>query len=157
GGFGGGIPTCVPGMSIGCACTNGRMGAQICGPDGRYGQCVCTDDRLISLQKGMIGTWTGDVTTPWQPPYTVTVTFRADGTYSARCLMGAPGCVAFYYGTDNDHPAKRYQVDAILTQGEGAGSIDIVFDGGTVNRGELTRIRLGANMDTLDFAFYHDR
>jgi FG-GAP-like repeat len=35
-------PGCVPGMSISCACTDGRMGAQVCLTDRTYGMCLCT-------------------------------------------------------------------------------------------------------------------
>lgn len=34
--------TCEVGQSIACACTDGRMGAQVCGSDGRFGECECT-------------------------------------------------------------------------------------------------------------------
>lgn len=32
---------CVAGASIQCACDNGLMGAQVCGPTGDYGACAC--------------------------------------------------------------------------------------------------------------------
>ncbi len=32
---------CVAGMSIGCACRTGKVGAQVCLSDGTYGACVC--------------------------------------------------------------------------------------------------------------------
>lgn len=37
------VPTagCVPGMSIACACVDGRAGAQVCQPDRTYAACVC--------------------------------------------------------------------------------------------------------------------
>jgi hypothetical protein len=33
---------CVPGASSPCTCTDGRSGAQLCGPDGTFGACMCT-------------------------------------------------------------------------------------------------------------------
>ena len=33
---------CTSGMSIGCVCTSGQSGAQVCQPDGSYGACVCS-------------------------------------------------------------------------------------------------------------------
>lgn len=33
--------SCVPGASTACACSSGSSGAQVCGDDGKYGQCVC--------------------------------------------------------------------------------------------------------------------
>lgn len=35
------VPTCVPGMSIACACVDGRMGAQVCRSDFTYSPCQC--------------------------------------------------------------------------------------------------------------------
>ncbi|MCC7542326.1 MAG: hypothetical protein IT379_39275 [Deltaproteobacteria bacterium] len=32
---------CVPGASASCACVGGRVGAQVCGDDSRFGPCVC--------------------------------------------------------------------------------------------------------------------
>ena len=34
--------TCVPGRVEACPCTDGRTGAQTCGPDGTFGACVCS-------------------------------------------------------------------------------------------------------------------
>ncbi len=34
--------TCTTGMTIACACTDGRTGAQACKSDGTYDECVCT-------------------------------------------------------------------------------------------------------------------
>lgn len=38
-------PGCVPGMSVACACTDGRTGAQVCVSDNSFGPCVCTGPR----------------------------------------------------------------------------------------------------------------
>jgi hypothetical protein len=38
----GGSQTCVAGRSETCACTDGRNGAQTCGPNGTFEMCVCT-------------------------------------------------------------------------------------------------------------------
>lgn len=38
---------CVPGRSLQCACTDGRLGAQICGEDGTFGPCECTGNVII--------------------------------------------------------------------------------------------------------------
>ncbi len=35
------IPRCVPGLSMECACVDGRMGAQSCRPDGTFDPCLC--------------------------------------------------------------------------------------------------------------------
>lgn len=54
---------CVPGMSIGCACPDGSMAAQVCNPDGKsYGACGC-DGGSASDTNGMTsGTVTTGVT-----------------------------------------------------------------------------------------------
>ncbi len=36
------VPRCVPGMSVACACEDGRMGAQTCRADGTFTTCRCT-------------------------------------------------------------------------------------------------------------------
>jgi len=36
-----GGPKCISGESRACACTNGRSGAQLCGPSGTFGTCQC--------------------------------------------------------------------------------------------------------------------
>ena len=38
---GGGSEQCVSGESKACACTNGHSGAQICGANGTFAECVC--------------------------------------------------------------------------------------------------------------------
>lgn len=38
----GGASHCVPGMSVPCACTDGRGGSQTCGAGGTYDACRCT-------------------------------------------------------------------------------------------------------------------
>lgn len=37
----GGPSACTPGMSIACACSDGRTGAQVCNADGTFGICMC--------------------------------------------------------------------------------------------------------------------
>lgn len=38
----GGASNCVPGMSVACACTDGRMGSQTCSMTGTFEACRCT-------------------------------------------------------------------------------------------------------------------
>ena len=38
----GGASNCVPGMSVACACTDGRMGSQTCNAGGTFDACRCT-------------------------------------------------------------------------------------------------------------------
>lgn len=52
-------PTCVPGASVPCACTDGTAGAQVCLPSGaRFASCACDgsppDDRVCAPSCGAI-------------------------------------------------------------------------------------------------------
>ena len=108
---------------------------------------------LAELEDGMVGTWEGCVSTPWVPVYWVTITFRADGTYSGYAEENLYGEPAFYYGTDEDSPEKLYELNDLQDDLEGIGQIDIVFWAGNTNRGELRNIRLTG--DELEFEFFH--
>lgn len=110
---------------------------------------------LAELQAGFVGTWTGCVTTPWVPEYWVTIVFRGDGTYSAASQVRQAGAwqPAFYYGTDDDASAKRYELNDLQDSLDGVGEIDIVFSADSVNRGDLRNIKLMG--DQLEFEFFH--
>jgi hypothetical protein len=108
-------------------------------------------ETLAELTDGMVGTWLGCSVTPWTPPYPVVVTFRGDGTYSGHALV--PGAPAFYYGTDEDSPEKLYAVNDLQDSLRGIGQIDIVFESGNTNRGDLRNIELMG--DQLQFEFFH--
>jgi hypothetical protein len=107
---------------------------------------------LAELQAGVVAVWGGCVTTPWVPPYWVTITLRSDGTYSGVAMEGA-GEPAFYYGTDDDLAEKRYALNDLQDSLKGIGQIDIVFWEGNVNRGDLRNITLMG--DRLEFEFFH--
>jgi hypothetical protein len=115
---------------------------------------VSTIDELSS---GIVGTWQGCVATPWVPAYFVTMTFRADGSYSAGSteVLDGQQMVAMYYGTDPDNVSKRYAVNDLQASMQGTGQIDVYFgDGsGSVNRGDLRNIKLMG--DVLEFEFFH--
>ena len=109
---------------------------------------------VVELQDGIVGTWVGCVITPWVAPYWVTIEFREDGTYSATAEDDAPdGLPAFYYGSDEDSPEKRYEINDLQDDLEGIGQIDIWFWEGNTNRGDLRNIRLMGN--ALEFEFFH--
>lgn len=47
------VPSCIPGRSVSCACTNGATGAQVCATNGSsYGDCVCTGAGLADASLG---------------------------------------------------------------------------------------------------------
>jgi hypothetical protein len=111
-----------------------------------------TIDSLAELEEGIHATWAGCVLTPWVPPYWVTITFREDGNYSGEALVSS-GEPAFYYGTDDDFPEKRYELNDLQDSRDGIGQIDIVFWEGNTNRGDLRNVRLMG--DQLEFEFFH--
>jgi hypothetical protein len=126
---------------------------------------TCADfeypDRAISagsfaeLRAGMTGDWAGCVTTPWVAPYWVWITLRDDGTYGARSQtnQAGPPQPAFYYGSDEESPEKRYELNDFQDSLKGVGQIDIWFNKGNTNRGELRNIKLMG--DQLEFEFFH--
>jgi hypothetical protein len=107
---------------------------------------------LAELQAGIRGTWAGCVTTPWVHPYWVAITLRGDGTYTSHALE-LNGLPAMYYGTDEDLPEKRYELNDLQDSLKGVGQIDIVFNAGNTNRGDLRNVKLMG--DQLEFEFFH--
>jgi len=110
---------------------------------------VCQDDRLARLRKAVQGSWTGTVSTPWKPPYPVTMTFFVNGTYSARCTQ--PDCVAMYYGTDDDSPEKRYDIQDLRSDDKGRGEVVFYFGPGNTNGGELRGMEVSGDGNALSF------
>jgi hypothetical protein len=107
---------------------------------------------------GMHGTWAGCVTTPWDDPYPVRVTFRDDNTYSGRRLLGGGslpnGNSAFRNGSDKDSPLKIYTIDGFASGG-GFGSLSIVFDAGNPAPGSLRNVRLMDDQLSFDHYYKH--
>ena len=114
-----------------------------------------TVSSLEELNDGIIGTWQGCVTNPWVPTYWVTMTFRADGTYSAVSteVLDGQEMIAMYYGMDEDSPAKKYELNDLQANLKGVGDIDVVFDQGSVNRDDLRNVALMG--DKLQFDYVH--
>jgi hypothetical protein len=107
-----------------------------------------------AVQRRMVGQWKGTATSPWIPPYPVTVQFFSNGQYSARCTNGAS--VAFYYGSDADDPSKTFQITSIDATGAN-GNIVIFFFAGDTNLDSLTGINLTSDNKNLKFEFWHGR
>jgi hypothetical protein len=155
GGFGGSSPRCIPGQSIGCVCATGQSGSQVCLADGTYGPCFCSDagtweqQQLERLRRGIVGTWVGRQTNPWNSGCPTTITFEASGHYSAH----SPGdsCVVFYYGSNADTPEKTYLLDNVLPTVEGEGEIVFWFAGGNTNPGEIRHLTLSDDESDLRF------
>lgn len=105
------------------------------------------------LKDNMVGKWAGVANTPWVTSYSVEFEFKSDGTYSSKGSWGCIGklqvgdaCLphlvpALYYGTDRDGPEKVYRIENVVN-GVGEGSINVLFDVGTVVADELKYVRL---------------
>jgi hypothetical protein len=154
-GTGGLIPSCVPGQSMPCACASGLLGAQTCRKDGTYDACVCADagsweqQQFARIKQGMVGTWIGTQTNPWDEGCPTTLTFEANGHYSGH--SPADTCVVFNYGTNDDSPEKTYQLTDVHATGEGWGEIQIYFSPGDTNQGELRHVALSPDGNLLNF------
>jgi hypothetical protein len=147
---------CAEGATVPCTCANGMAGTHICLPSHGWSECGCGTPELMRVRNGLIGTWTGTVTTPWVSPYAVTFTFDSYSHYSAKSADGL--YPALYYGTDDDSPDKRYDVSDIEDNGDASGFIDLVWSAG--GSGDATRemlqgIQLSADGSKLTFWFLH--
>ena len=114
---------------------------------------------LAGVQAAMPGRWEGLATSPWTTPYRVQISFTADGHYSGRCTeLASDCCLAFYYGSDDDTPIKRYRVEDATLSGDVFGEIDIAFAYGDEYglpgwQGELSSIQRDASGNGLRFSF----
>jgi hypothetical protein len=85
-------------------------------------------DAFARLKLGMVGTWEGVRTNPWEPPAWVRITFEESGHYSARCLDGGgSSCTALNRGVDDDHPGKTYRPFDLYADGSGVARIQLYF------------------------------
>lgn len=142
---------CAPGSTQSCSCNNGLVGSRICLPNLIFSECGCGTEALMRVKTGVIGTWTGTVTTPYHATnYHVTFTFDSYSHYSAKALDG-DGTPALYYGTDDDTPNKRYGITDIQANGDATGTIDICYDIGGCNRNKLQAIQLSSDLSQLKF------
>ena len=87
--------------------------------------------------------------------YEVTVTLRADGTYSATTTEVLDGnqMIAMYYGTDDDYPSKVYAINDFQDSRLGVGQIDVAFGPEPALRDSLRNVRLMG--DKLEFEVFH--
>lgn len=111
---------------------------------------------LETIQKHFIGQWEGKATPPsnWTEPYTVSIDFKADGTYSAKNTSSSPKATAFYYGTDEDSDLKVFDIYNLYSTGKATANITIVFRQGTTNIGKLNFITMSEDYNQLSFEFW---
>lgn len=124
---------------------------------------------LEETQTKMVGKWRGCAHTPFGDgdfDYGVEVTFNADGTYSARNydlemnngLLDPvrPLHPAFYYGTDDDLPNKRFEFDTFSQQNGAVGVITIAFNANNSIVDTLRNFKVSADGQRLSFGFIHN-
>jgi len=126
---------------------------------GRPGTQPPPDQPLERLKHGFAASWRGSATQTLggdQPsPFPVEITFRADGSYSARCML-PDGCSAFYYDDDADSPEKRYTLEKVQDDGTAIGIIRIhLAEGpGGAKPALLKKILLSEDLSALSFEFH---
>tara|TARA_R110002049_G_scaffold230798_1_gene402978 strand:+ start:86 stop:595 length:510 start_codon:yes stop_codon:yes gene_type:complete len=111
---------------------------------------------LETIQKQFIGQWEGEAIPPstWTEPYTVSINFNADGTYSAKNNTPKSGVSAFYYGTDDDSDLKVFDIYNLYSTGKATANITIAFTQGTTNSGRLNFITMSEDYNQLTFEFW---
>lgn len=87
---------------------------------------------LQALRQRIVGSWAGTVRTEWVDPYRVSLTFRADGTYSAHA-EGDGQTPALYWGSDTDSPSKTYSIRDVAADGTASGDIVLYWDNSETN------------------------
>jgi len=81
---------------------------------------------LAWVQEAIVGRWSGTRHSMWDGDQSVTITFRAGGTYEASC-EGA--CTPFYWGSQRPRgPDARYEIDDTTSSGTASGRLWPVFD-----------------------------
>ncbi|HYQ31518.1 MAG TPA: hypothetical protein VER04_30010 [Polyangiaceae bacterium] len=150
-----GVPRCVPGQTIACACATGQPGAQTCTDDGRYGSCVCHEGTLAWFRTKLTGQWTGTRTMPWDDPMagptTVKLEFKADGTWLGTC--DRDDCLVFDFGS-LETSLNRYHLTDANDDRVAFGRLSVTWTGGYSTEGELREIRFASNETELSFEFW---
>lgn len=153
------VTVVLPGADRGWVAAQGADGTPWIGlvpsgcASGGYQEGPGTAATLDDLKAGMVGTWTGCVSTRWADTYQVTLTFRADGTFSGRALT-VPSThqplAALYWGSDQDLPSKTYVMHDLQDDGTGRGEIVIASYAGDSGRGDIKNLRLMGNSLTFE-------
>ena len=115
---------------------------------------ITSDAALLNeMQQKIIGKWKGMVTTPWESPYKIEISFLENGTYSARRFD--LGGSAMYYGTDLDSDLKTYHIYDVAANNKGLGEITILFLSGNTVTDDLRQITFFNNFQILRFEMWH--
>jgi hypothetical protein len=73
----------------------------------------------------------------------------------------AEGCIAFYYGTDEDTELKQYRIENLNIDGIVSGEIDVAFDYGSEYglpawQGLIEELQIDAAAQRMTFDFWRD-
>lgn len=120
-----------------------------------------SDDYEVAVERlqyraQLIGTWDGTVTTPWTPPYAITLDLGFDRYAGANHDKVAPA--ALYFGTDEDcgdscWTHRRWEVREVV-DGVGVGWMAILLEPGPDDvwaEAGLDNIRLSEDGTHLEF------
>jgi hypothetical protein len=116
---------------------------------------------LADAKSSMVGHWCGTQSNPWTGCYEVDLRFDANGHYSARSVDSWYG-PAFYWGTDDDTPLKKWRLEDALANGTVTGEIDVAFAYGGSQyglpswQGLLDDLAFDAARDRLRFEMRRD-
>jgi hypothetical protein len=129
------------------------------GQAGSVGGCLASGQALARIQAAMVGTWDGVQSNPWtgnyqggQSQFQVQLAFRADGTYSGHCADASCPSAVFYYGSDDDSSAKRYQLLNMNDDGTARGELTLLDWPG----GDLDAVAVSPDLQRLTFEFWDD-
>lgn len=116
---------------------------------------------LDTLKASILGSWEGQVMTPWADPYEVNFNFE-ENTYTAESLtptrlhyadeamMYSP----FYFGAPMYSEALAYQLTE-FADGKGSGEISLVLKSGEVVSGTISHIEMSLDQSVMAFTFQH--
>jgi hypothetical protein len=136
-------------------------------PAGASCQPLAADAALATVQRGVIGTWRGQVVRAGPIPramYPVELTLGCDGHYSGHCLVATwnlgPGtgdvpCTLLDYADDGDHPEKTYGIDGVRSDGDALGHLVAYFYPQDVVVDRLAAISLSPDGRRLSFEVWH--
>jgi hypothetical protein len=122
-------------------------------------------EQLAQAREAVIGSWHGNVKTPWTEPYQIVASFSWEGGYSARCEQNSDfdtdGCCrAFYYGSDRNSPFKHWSLTSVNADHSVDGEIDIMFCGDDEQcsapawQGELRKLEYDESGNRIHFQFW---
>ncbi len=111
-------------------------------------------EKLKELKANLPGYYLGTMETPWTEPYQIALHIDENGNYSAY-NVDTDAIPAFYYGTDNDSPAKYIQLDNISVGGKASGTILIFFEHSTENIDQIKNLSFSEDYSELSFEMFH--